>query len=322
MHASLLHVVTVISNTRRYQSRYRLAKDFFQHMNQSGVNLHVVECAFGARPFELEGAIPFGANYYRVRTPHELWLKENLINIGVSKLPDDWQYVAWIDADIRFVRPDWAEETVHMLQHHPVIQPYSTVQDFGPNYEALRTHPDSCNHAWHGFGYSYRTARKLPSWRRYGYDKFWHPGFAWAATKEAWNTFGGLPDRAILGSADHHMALALLGAVERSYPSNISKAYKNYMLTWQEHAKPIRHELGYVKGGIDHYWHGDRTARRYKERWSILIDTKYDPYTDVKYDSQGVLQLAGNKPELKREIQYYFEQRNEDSIDVRDGMVV
>ena len=31
-----------------------------------------------------------------------MWIKENLINIGINNLPANADYVAWCDADIEF----------------------------------------------------------------------------------------------------------------------------------------------------------------------------------------------------------------------------
>jgi hypothetical protein len=39
---------------------------------------------------------------------------------------------------------------------------------------------------------------------------FWHPGFAWACTRKAYDKMEGLYDLSILGSGDHNMALSLI----------------------------------------------------------------------------------------------------------------
>ena len=105
-----LHVVTAVANPIRWKSRITLFKAFAQQMLNSGVNLTVVECAYGERPFELAGIAHI--NHVPVRAKSLVWTKENLINIGFSRLPDDWSYAAWIDADITFRKNGWAGETV------------------------------------------------------------------------------------------------------------------------------------------------------------------------------------------------------------------
>jgi hypothetical protein len=54
MRADLLHVVTAISNPIRWRSRHMLYRNFERHMLESGVQLTVVECAYGDRPSSLE----------------------------------------------------------------------------------------------------------------------------------------------------------------------------------------------------------------------------------------------------------------------------
>ena len=51
-------------------------------MLDSGVNLTVVECAYGERPFELAGIAHI--NHVPVRAKSLVWTKENLINVGFS----------------------------------------------------------------------------------------------------------------------------------------------------------------------------------------------------------------------------------------------
>ena len=100
----VLDVVAVVSNPCRYRSRYDLYRAFERHMHASGVRLTTVELAFGERPWEVTE--PDNPRHVRLRTAYELWHKENLINLGVQHLPRDWKYVAWIDADVSFARPD------------------------------------------------------------------------------------------------------------------------------------------------------------------------------------------------------------------------
>ena len=121
MRADLLHVVTCVANPIRWASRERLYRDFASHMLESGVHLTTVECAYGDRPFALTD-IP-GVNHIPVRARSLLWTKENLLNIGIARLPADWKYEAWVDADIHFRKPGWAAETIEALQQYDIVQP-------------------------------------------------------------------------------------------------------------------------------------------------------------------------------------------------------
>lgn len=316
MDANLLHVIIPFSNPRRFKTRLSLLKKAIYGFVPSGAQIHVIECAFGNRPFELDGQLPSEVDHIKVRTSHELWLKENLINVAVTKLPLNWEYVAWVDGDIEFVNPYWAEETVRVLQHHPVVQMFSHVMDIGPKFEAVKnTTNEIPTMVDNGFAYAYHHQMKFPE-DVTDYNVFWHPGFAWAATRDAWNTFGGLIDRSICGAADHQMAWSLLGMGKRTIHGGMPKSFEDYILTWEHNAKPLHHQMGFVHGVILHYWHGRRKLRKYRERWQILVDAGFNPYTHVKYDSHGVLQLCEPNSKMMRDLQFYFSQRNEDSIDV------
>ena len=152
-----------------------------------------------------------------------------------------------------------------------------------------------------------------PKAKKHNYE-FAHPGYAWAATRGAIDAVGGLVETAALGAADHHMALALIGRVDDSIPGNISKAYRRPLMQWQARAmKYINTNLGVVPGTIEHGWHGSKEARKYVDRWEILIRNEFDPYEDLYKNSYGVLELADTKPRLRKQIDAYFRQRNEDA---------
>jgi len=300
-----LWVVTVISNPARYRSRYELYKKFERHCKERGVNLLTVEAAFGQRPFEVTS--PDNPHHLQLRTDDEIWHKENMINLGVQRLPHDWQYVAWIDADIEFMRDDWAEEIVHQLQHYQVIQLFQNAVDLGPSGEVIKIHD--------GFVYSYVSGKPLPN-SKYNYPH-WHPGYAWAARREAFDELGGLMDFAILGSADHHMAWALVGKVTEFAPTFITPGYRRELLTWQERANVhVNKNIGYMPGSIWHHWHGRKKDRRYVERWQILAKHDYDPDQDLMHDWQGLNHLSDAGERMRVDLRRYFHVRNEDSIDV------
>lgn len=314
-----LYVICVISNTQRYNSRYKLYKDFEHHMQTSGAILYTVELAFGDRPFAVtEEKNP---RHFQVRSLDEVWFKESLINYAVSRLPSSWKYVAWIDADISFTRADWVQETLQMLQHYHVVQLFSHATDLGPKYEPLNT--------WESFMYQYHKCLiegkdPIPyatNKNAYGYPmgtNIWHPGFAWAATREAFNGFGRLIDFAAVGSADYHMAAGLIGKIDRTiHAPGTLNVYKNRLYGWQERAlRNIQKDVGYLPGAINHYWHGKKVNRKYLDRWKILVRNNYDPDVDLSYDHHGIVNLTGNKIELRDELRQYFMQRNEDSTDL------
>ncbi len=305
MRADLLHVVTAISNPIGWESRIRLYRAFEQHMLESGVRLTTVECAYGDQPFVL--AERSGVSHVRVRAKSLVWTKENLINIGISRLPQDWRYVAWLDADVAFRRQNWASETVRALQQYDVVQPWTDCYDLGPRDEHMLAHRSFCR--------QWTDGEPIGP----GPYRFAHPGYAWAATRVALDHLGGLLDTAALGAADHHMALALVGRANQSLPGNLQPGYIRPIMEWQSRAnRHIAGNIGSIPGTIEHFWHGAKERRRYVDRWQILVRNQFDPFTDLKRNVWGVFELAGNKPRLRRDIDTYMRQRDEDSNTLRN----
>jgi hypothetical protein len=101
-------VITVVFNPIKYKSRYELYHKFDEHMSRSGVILLTVECIFEAaeklglpkQKFEITRSND--PRHLQINAPSVLWLKENLINIAIKRLPLYIEYVAWLDADIEF----------------------------------------------------------------------------------------------------------------------------------------------------------------------------------------------------------------------------
>ena len=312
---SRFHIIVVISNPVRFKSRYTLFENFKKHVQCSGGNLWTVETAFGDRPFAVTNATK---QDIRFRTFDEIWHKENMINLALARLPEDWEYVAWIDADVMFTNPNWVEETVQQLQHYMVVQMFSYAQDLGPRGEPMQLHQ--------GFVSRYiQLGCKNPN--PTGYASYYgsasprgnmaHPGYAWAARREALEHLGGLIDFAIMGSGDHNMAMALIGEVTNTFPSGMHSRYALKMLQWQDRAeKYIRRDIGCLDGTISHYWHGKKTDRGYVSRWKILLENNYDPDLDIKRDTQGLWVWTDHNHKLRDAVRAYFRQRNEDSIDL------
>jgi hypothetical protein len=326
------YVVTCISNSQRYKSRNLLYRRFAKHMQESGVKLFTVELAYGDRPFEITEDT-YGTEI-RLRTRQELWHKENMLNVAMQHLPKDWKYVAWVDADITFMRPDWAHETVQQLQHYDFVQMFSTALDIGP-------HPDyGVIQSAYGFMYCYHNQlerKEIPQliingklnndrhtsapngyYGKSGSSIFWHPGYCWAARRSALIKTGGLLDTGALGAGDHHMALGMIGQVNQGIPDGVTTGYRDSVTRWQNRClNATRKNIGYVPGTIHHAWHGSKANRKYWDRWKILVENSFDPYHDLMKDPQGMYQLVDHGDErsirLRDQIRAYFRQRDEDS---------
>jgi hypothetical protein len=322
---SELFAVTCITNPVRSEARYRHYREFRAQCARAGVRLLTIEGAFGERPFEVTSHDC--EHDVQVRVIDELWHKENLLNLAISRLPPSAQYVAWIDADVTFTHPHWAIETVHQLQHHPIVQMFGEAHDLAPDGTTVT------GSRVRSFGWSHVNgiARPTPAPESpcKGYDGgkgpdrsisyYHHPGYAWAARRSALDAVGGLLDVAIVGEADYLMAKAIVGEAEEIVYPGVHQSYRDTILAWQERAKVLRKDIGYVPGTIVHHWHGRKADRQYWSRKRVLVESGFNPHTDLRRDSQGVYRLQDDGTDrfvvLRNALRRYFRNRNEDSID-------
>lgn len=312
------HVVVAIANARRFATRYQLYNDFREYIERAGATLWTVECAYGNRAHAITDAAD--PHHIQLRTKHELFHKENLLNIAISRLPSDWRYVAWIDPDVTFARPDWLNSTVQALQHHMVVQMWSEALDLSPAYEVLGRHESFCR------SIALKRPRKAFNSHPYyglaaqpGGINTHHPGYAWAARREALDHLGGLPDFGILGAADNHLANILVGTADRSIHPQAHPNYRKWVHRWQARAeRHIHRDIGCVEGTLLHQYHGAKNRRGYWSRWNILVENQFDPETDLIRDVTGLWQL--NEPRSARHrnlrdgIRHYFASRREDDV--------
>jgi hypothetical protein len=287
--------------------------DFRQHMQSSpNVTLHVGELAYGDRPFEVTGEDPLDV---QLRTSHELWHKENILNLVVRRFPADWEYGAVIDADFHMTRRDWALEAVHQLQHYDFVQLFSSYADLSAEYRPYRIMP---SFAFRYLNRCVTGGSSSTSYPTYGSGGPGATGGAWAFRRSAFDAVGGLLDVCILGSADWHMAFGLVGKANTAPEiERCSAPYMQAVRQWQDRASLLKQNIGYVENHAIHHFHGSKVLRAYGDRWKILRDHGYNPSTDIVRDWQGVWQLAGNKPRLRDEIRGYFRARNEDDPTLR-----
>lgn len=305
----VLHIIIPYSNYSNFNSRLDLHFICREHLEKlPGCEIWIVEVALADRPFVVTDAA--NDHHIQLRTNDIIWHKESMINVAVRILTNrrpEWRYVAWVDGDIRFSNSNVCYQTIHKLQTYAVVQMFSSVVNLGPRGQIYDTH--------HGFCYMYaKNGYKRPK----DIQKYenWHPGFAWACTRKAFTDMGGLIDWAILGSADHHMILALVGDVMHSVHKKASLAYVRKLVHWQDRVeRTIARNVGFVEGTIEHAFHGKYKDRKYVARWDILIETDYNPDTDIKYDENGLIMFDKPKPRLRDLIRHYFDSRNEDTVE-------
>lgn len=339
-----LYAIVPIQNPWRWRSRWVHTERAIKHFVDSGATVILIEAAFNRRELAFEnsgldgtptncdllGSDPkFRNRYIGLRSASELWLKENLINVAVSRLPYDWQQVCWLDSDVHFMRPNWVGECIHKLQHYDFLQMFSHARDLSPEYELL---PEGYPHAdgasfVHAFHRGTLEAGKAAGARSLesgytGYPGRVWPGLAWAATRRAWDSVGGLQDYHVWGGGDWVAAHALIGKKKGMVRNDLHPNYQKLAEAWFENCeKYIRHNVGVMSGSIFHHWHGIKEARGYNKKHALLASIGFDPLRHLKRDYQGLHQLNDLSEDayiqLRDTMREIARERNEDTNDTR-----
>lgn len=147
------------------------------------------------------------------------------------------------------------------LDRYPIVQMFKVGYFTGPEGKADVLRRD------YSFGYSIRHNKpifpKNPNW-------YAHPGYAWAMHRDTYKAIGGLLDFCIVGSGDLHLAYALLGRVNETFPSGLHKDYCTQAMAWGDRVAQAAGGgayVGYVDVNLYHRWHGNRDDRNYIKRW-------------------------------------------------------
>jgi len=297
-----LYVLTMYQNALGWKSRRRNYEIFAKHVQASGAELWTAEIAFGDHFYEV--TYRDDPHHLRLRTDCELWNKEGAINLLIQRLPEDAEYIAWLDADVVFTRPDWVDATMDLLQHYDVVQLFSHTQDLGASCQPVGKILLS---------YYYRYVMLGRDWDALCKNKEMITGLAWASKKSVLSKIGMLPDWCVFSSCDRHIAAGFLGEMESTFRGELSEAYKNKCRVWGNHAHSVvRSNVGYLPGLLLHYWHGERVKRGYVDRWKLMSDFRFDPNVDIVKDHQGLYRFASKNSGLIDSFRTLLRTRNED----------
>jgi hypothetical protein len=291
---------------RRKLANYRL---FRQRL---AVPLMAVELSHDAR-FELG---PEDADILvQLRGGDVMWQKERLLNIAIERLPDDCDYVAWLDCDVVFGRPDWVSAAIRELDRADVCQLFRAVYHLARDVPCIGREGSIVR--YDSLGYAVASGRVPPvASFTAGAEGLFKRGHAWCARRELLAAHG-LYDRNILGGGDRLLAHAAAGQAEELIAHDgLAPGHADDYRRWASRFLRAASRIGCVEGDIFHLWHGDLELRRYGVRQRILSSFGYDPAIDIALDTEGCWRWNSPKPELHRLVQEYFVQRDEDGSGV------
>lgn len=192
------------------------------------------------------------------------FLKENLYNIAGKNLQNYDKFI-FLDADICFDNMYWFEELCQLLDNYDIVQPFDYcfwTNKFNTGYSTIKANCIKCilNNKDANFG-------------------IYHPGFAWAMTKDIFNRINGFYDKHAMGGGD----TALWFAIGTMYSEKYEDMIKDYiprknlffqMGTFNKYQYTLHAtepKISYLANtNVYHLYHGSRQLRKYIERYSLI----------------------------------------------------
>jgi hypothetical protein len=245
-----------------------------------------------------------------------LWQKERLLNLAVSRLPDECDLVAWIDSDVVFLDRDWAECAEQALEKFALIQPFRERCNLCREAQPFAGANGGCDSVSKSIAYKIGIGEANTDDFRNSEAPLTRnstTGLAWAARRELLEAYG-LYDACILGSGDRAILCAAMGMFESGTEAVGMRGRQiDHYLDWAEpFYRAVGGRVGFINGRALHLWHGELRNRRYAQRHEGLGKFAFDPFSDIVLDPSGCWRWNGSKPEMQEYVRVYFQSRKED----------
>lgn len=288
--------VTCHFNPQRSRSRIRCYETFVRQFPRIGLDLFTAEGS-------VDGCweIP---NAWRYRLEAELFAKENLLNLAIARLPDQYDRVLWIDSDVLMLDSDYADKLSDALDRHTVVQAFAKLR-------YLRS-DGSAETGWRSslmlMNSQHNTKiADATNW------KACYPGLAWATTRELLTACGGIYDRVITGGGDNAWAIGVIGDFPKHLADRWSDELGADIKRWGAKLMPLVKSVGHVETNGVHLYHGKLTSRMYAARNEIFREVNFDPQRHLEYGPGGTLRWsAAAPPRLVQFVRDYIHGRKED----------
>lgn len=285
----MLAIVTCHYNFAGYDRPRQNLWRFLRQMKRDGVPVYGVEIhAEGHMPITtgVENWVQIEANCNQI-----MWQKERALNIAEKMVPSKYDNLAWVDADVWFDRPDWANATEKALENYAIVQMFEHAYLTDKDGSIFMNRPSA--------GFKKECTSKWDT----------HPGLAWAMRRELWERGAGLFQYSITGGADSLMSVLFVKGEMWDYVWSLVGSNRGPFLEWAKSYSSI--SLGAVSMSCFHEWHGEFKNRGYCIRTQAL--STLDSEKHIKIGHNGLLEFTSySHPGLIFEMQNYYYRRKED----------
>lgn len=289
-----LYLLVSYFNYNSNKSRERNIYSFIEKNSNSKVKIVVIEAIYN-NSNQLKDLNSEVFLHLKYNVKHPISLQDNLINVGIKKLPADWQYLAWIDSDVIFNNENWADNILKELQDKDIVHCFKEA-DF------LNQDGTSSNFNFLSECYIHVNNIKYPDVHQRS-----HCGFAWALKRSFYEKIKEIFDYSIIGSNDAVMNLVVLKKSLADYflNSGYSQEYINSVTEYYNRKKEIK--FTFVDNKITHLWHGNINNRNYHLRKNILKKYQFNPKQHIIKNKDGIIELTEKGLVMLPYIKNYFE---------------
>lgn len=222
-----------------------------------------------------------GPNYLELNSESVLWHKERCFNLLIKKfnLYSKYDYICWLDADIRF------EKTI-------VIPTDFDFDAFQPFKTSLRE--------------SDKLGLSRQKFSCFAINSEGDRGLGWAIKSNILKSVGGFYDYGIVGGGDYYFTHRMIGKMCSIGCEHFDNELDNYFKDRYIHPKKV----GYLDNTVTHMFHGNSDNRQYNSRIEILRKKNFNPLDDLVVEKSGLYRLKD--PNFEAEVKRYFINRDED----------
>jgi hypothetical protein len=272
-------IITTYFNYNKDKKKRELLNKFVKFISDTAniKDLYLCEISATEKSELVDINIP---NHYWINNPDQLWHKETAINFLLKKLPNEYTNVVIFDADIELSDSDWLSKTESALESHIMVQPFEYIKYVGPSDSIVDNfYPSITKHM-----------------SKHSTIDYGNPGVCIAYNRNYLDAVGGLFDKCILGGGDsiNIIPFFLNSFIKLSIFNRVSLDVRCELLSYLDRCiKFIRDnnaKATYIKDCIAiHGFHGPIKNRQYDERYSLLMNSRFD---DLVYkDSNGFYKI-------------------------------
>lgn len=261
-------------------------------LRDANIPTFTIECVIGDQKPVIENPT------VQVKSNTYLFYKEQLYNLLVPKIPEQYTKLIFIDADILFSNSQWVDRVSNALDTYDIVQPFQTAKWFDyDNKTVIQTRKGTL------FGLE---VDKIPP-ADIANDKY-HPGFTVAMRRSYFDKIHGFFDKCIFGGGDTMFCNTFVKKPNfKTFVNFITYEY----IKWFQHATNVSCKFSYMPFTVYHLYHGKLVDRQYISRYERLQEFKDVPFDSLFFvNQQGLYETTNEK--LNQIMKDFFHSRNED----------